>query len=164
MNNEIKLDEKRVYEAVEIGPTQVSSGQNETEYIVATFKEFSPEGVIGHSKPFTKVMFEDSHALAFSAAEQARDNDNPSQLKIRASFTRAACQPHFLEIDGELQKNGEGEPVIIDNVLLFLIADENPKSAYRRALRGRRFVDTSTEVESEAEKAEELAKKSEEKK
>lgn len=161
MKEEIKLDETRVYEAVNIGPTSESS--NETEYMVITFKEHSPEGVIGHSKPFTKVIFEDSHALIFDAAEQARDNDNPSQLKVRASFTRAACQPFYLEIDDKMQKDGEGNPVIVDNVLLFLIADENPKGAYRRALRGRRFVNTSNEVEAESDKAKELADKGDKK-
>ena len=149
----------KVYQAVEISEERPVKGDDNREYIVVGFEEKADDGVLEHCRIINKVLFEDTHSRIYKAAQEARDNGTPGQLKVRANFTHPECQPYYVVIDGKRQTRADGELVVAEIVTLFLIKDEKFITEYKRALRRLDFVDvTGDGTAAEEAKAETLSK------
>lgn len=115
------------------GPLTAS---NDKAYYKAQFQvnTVDDDGYIGQSKAYTKLFFEDSHSLLFKKCEEAIANDTPLKILAGRIIVPTDREFYILDENGDRMKKLDGTFRKASSITLFLIADENPITAFNQAV------------------------------
>jgi hypothetical protein len=116
-------------EATIIGPTEAKNGKM---FYKASFMENTADdgGYLSQAKAYIKCFFEDSHSLIFRACEKAVENGTALKIKGARVIMPTAQEFYILDAEGKRIPKKNGGFRKASSITLFLMADENPASAF----------------------------------
>jgi hypothetical protein len=112
------------------------TSSNDKQYMKAKFEvnTADDDGYSGQSKAYVKVFFEDTHSLLYMKAQKALENNLP--LKILAARIIMPTSRDFYILDPVTKERMIKKDKTYrkaSSITLFLIADENPITAFNQA-------------------------------
>jgi hypothetical protein len=142
-----------IYSASDPKDVKVAEGQAPTKYIVILVEEENENpNDISASKAFTKVLFENTHPLAFGKILKGKEAGKLP--RVEGSFHNIEVNPYYPKnAKGEYFKDANGIPRVASRVTFFLLTDESVSTALRQATRNLEFVDLTNSTDTNESKA-----------